>query len=136
MIKKISFIFTIAVMLHPLPALANWRLLGADLSGNQWFIKDNYVLLENVEAGVNASFMIRGMRKNKPNEILAMGYWQVNCRSGNISPLEVYARNETDALIMIDSVMVSRKIIAEKIVSDVCYSLSPGVRAEDNLLRI
>lgn len=136
MFKKISALVAIAFTLYPLPALASWRALGADLSGNQWFIKDNYVLVNTPEDGIDASFMIRGMRKDKPNEVLAMGYWKVNCRSGNISPLEVYARNETDALTMIDSVMVSRKIIADKIVSDVCYSLSPGVRTEDNLLRI
>jgi hypothetical protein len=136
MLKKISALLAIAFTLYPLPALADWRLLGADLSGNQWLIKNNYVLVDNPEAGINASFMIRGMRKDKPNEVLAMGYWQVNCKSGNLSPLEVYARNETDALTMIDSVMVSRKIIAEKIVSDVCYSLSPGGRAENNLLQI
>lgn len=136
MFKKISALLAIAFTLYPLPALANWRLLGADLSGNQWLIKDNYVLLDSPEDGIDASFIIKGMRKDKPNDVLAMGYWQVNCRSGNLSPLEVYARNETDALTMIDSVMVSRKIIAEKIVSDVCYSLSPGGRTEDNLLRI
>ncbi len=136
MFKKFSALLAIAFTLYPIPALADWRLLGADLSGNQWLIKDDYVLVDNPEAGIDASFMIKGMRKEKPNEVLAMGYWQVNCKSGNLYPLEVYARNENDALTMIDSVMVTRKIIAEKIVSNVCYSLSPGGRREDNLLRI
>ena len=136
MLKKISALLGLAVMLYPLPALADWRLLGADLSGNQWLIKDDYVLVDNPEAGIDASFMIKGMRKEKPNEVLAMGYWQVNCKSGNLYPLEVYARNENHALKMIDSVMVSRKIIAEKIVADVCYSLSPGVKRKNNLLLI
>ena len=50
MLKKISALLAIAFTLYPLPALADWRALGADLSGNQWFIKDNSVLLENPEA--------------------------------------------------------------------------------------
>lgn len=136
MLKKLFGLAAVAFMLQPLPALADWRLLGSDLSGNQWLIKDNYVVLDNPQAGIDASFLIKGMRKDKPNEVLATGYWQVNCKSGTLYPLEVYARNESDALTMIDSVMVSRKIIGEKIVTDVCYSLTPGVRREDTLLRI
>jgi len=37
---------------------------------------------------------------------------------------------------MIDSVMVSRKIIADKVVTLVCYSLTPGVKIEDKFLQI
>jgi len=136
MLKKIFAVFLITIIFHPLPALADWRLLGADLSGNQWFIKDDYVLVENPENGIDASFMIKGMRKDKPKEVVAIGYWHVNCRSGNLYPLEVYARNESDVLTMIDSVMVSRKIIADKVVALVCYSLTPGVKIEDKLLQI
>lgn len=134
MLKTLVAASVIAAFFHPLPALADWKTLGADLSGNQWFIKDNYVLLDSTEVGIDASFMIKGMRKDKPNEVLAIGYWHVNCRSGNLYPLEVYARNESDALTMIDSIMVSRKIIAEKIVTNVCYSLNPGPVEKEDLL--
>lgn len=136
MFKKIFAIFATVCVLHPLPARADsWVLLGADLSGNQWFIKNGDVQIENKEEGIDASFAIKGTRKGT-NAELAAGYWHVNCKSGNIYPVQVYARNEADALTMIDSVMVSRKIISDKIVKGVCYSLIPRIESQDNALPI
>ena len=138
MLQKIFPTAAILLILQTLPARADaWRLLGTDLSGNQWFIKDNYVQLDNREEGIDASFAIKGTRKDKPNEELAVGYWGVNCKSSTIYPREIYARNEADALIMIDSILVSRRILSDKIVKDVCYSLIPKIEtSNDDLLLI
>lgn len=137
MFKQISAVVAIMCVLNPLAARADdWALLGSDLSGNQWFIKNNYVQLQNKEEGIDASFILKGTRKDKPNEEFVAGSWNINCKSGNIYPVEVYARNEADALTMVNSVMVSRKIISEKIVKGVCYSLTPRIEAQDNALPI
>lgn len=137
MFKQISAIAAIMCVLNPLAARASdWTLVGADLSGNQWFIRNNYVQLQNRQEGIDASFILKGTRKDKPNEQFVAGSWQVNCKSGNIYPVEIYARNQADALTMIDSIMVSRKILSEKIVKGVCYALTPRIEAQDNALPI
>jgi len=133
MFNKLLAVFAFTCVFYSLPARAEWRLIGADLAGNQWFIKDTYVHLENKEEGIDASFIIKGTRKDKPSENLAVGYWRINCKSGNIYPLEIYARNEADALIMIDSIMVSRRVLSEKLIKGVCYSLTPRIEKDRTL---